>query len=186
METKIKLQVTGLTYSHVPSGAYILLLGEETGNRKLPVIIGELETESIANVLKGVESKRPQTHDLFASFVLASFSSLKSALIYKFEEGIFYAKVNFVTLNEEEIITLECRTSDAVALALRFNAPIYTTEEVLEAAGVEFGEGEDLDGVTITDEPETIEALTESLQKAIDEENYEQASYLRDKINQKK
>ena len=182
MDTKIKLRVIGLTFSQVQSGAYALLLGEEKGLRKLPVIVGALEAQSIAAALEGLEAPRPQTHDLFSYFVKAVRYELDYALIYKFESGIFYSKVVFISGGER--IILDARTSDAVALALRLDASIYALPEILDVAGIVFEEEtETLEKEK--DETTSLESLNEQLRKAVEDENYELASRLRDEINKK-
>ena len=182
MDTKIELRVIGLTFSQAQSGAYALLLGEINGNRKLPVIVGVLEAQSIATALEGMESPRPQTHDLFSYFVTAAHYMLDHVLIYKFENGIFYSKVVFVGSNER--IVLDARTSDAVALALRLQAFIYVLPEIMDVAGIVFEEDVETPEAGEV-ENLSIEKLNEQLQKAIEEENYELASRLRDEINEK-
>ena len=182
MDAKIKLRVLGLTFSQSQSGAYALLLGEEIGKRRIPVIVGILEAQSIATVLEGVDSPRPLTHDLFATFINAVKWQLQDVLIYKFEGGIFYSKVTF--LNGTEPLILDARTSDAVALALRLKAPIYVTEQVMNIAGIIFDD--DMEILDINTDENSIENLQERLQQAIEEEDYELASRLRDEIKSKK
>ena len=175
----------GVFPTSIKGAAYALLLSEESGDRCLPVVIGEAECQSITNALKNVPTEQPMTHDLFVSFMLAAFSSLKSVLIYKFEEGIFYSKATFAISQSENLVTLDARTSDAVTLALKFSAPIYALPEVLDEAGVVFDEKIVMNKEAINPD-ESIELLTERLQAAVDAENYELASFLRDKINKKK
>ncbi|MDD6211210.1 MAG: bifunctional nuclease family protein [Bacteroidales bacterium] len=182
MDAKVKLRVLGLTFSQSQSGAYALLLGEDKGKRRLPVIVGILEAQSIATVLEGLESPRPLTHDLFASFIQSVHCRLDSVLIYRFEGGIFYSKVVF--LNGNDPIILDARTSDAVALALRLKAPIYVTASILDVAGVVFDDEPDILDIEETEE-ETLEELKNRLQRAVDDENYELASRLRDEIKRK-
>ena len=182
MDAKIKLRVLGLTFSQSQSGAYALLLGEEIGKRRIPVIVGILEAQSIATVLEGLDSPRPLTHDLFATFINAVKWQLQDILIYKFEGGIFYSKVTF--FNGAEPLILDARTSDAVALALRLKAPIYVTEKVMNIAGIIFDD--DIEILDINTDENSIEDLQERLQQAIEEEDYELASRLRDEIKSKK
>lgn len=182
MDSKIKLRVLGLTFSQSQSGAYALLLGEENGKRRIPVIVGILEAQSIATVLEGLESPRPLTHDLFATFINAVQWHLENILIYKFEGGIFYSKAIF--FNGKDPLILDARTSDAVALALRLKAPIYVTEQVMNIAGIIFDD--DSEVLDIDADEDTVENLQERLQRAIQNEDYELASRLRDEIKKKK
>jgi len=175
----------GVFPASIKGAAYALLLSEESGNRCLPVVIAEAECQAITNALKNVPTEQPMTHDLFVSFMLAAFSSLKSVLIYKFEDGIFYSKATFFVSQNDSLVTLDARTSDAVTLALKFNAPIYALPKVLDKAGVVFDEKVVMSKEAVTP-GESIELLTERLQAAVDAENYELASFLRDKINKKK
>ena len=131
----VQLSIIGLTYSQTQNNAYALLLGEEEGPRRLPIVIGAFEAQSIAIALeKDILPPRPLTHDLFTSFALTFNIYLKKVMIHKLEEGIFYSYL--VCELNGEIHQIDSRTSDAVALALRFNCPIYTYEEILEKAGI--------------------------------------------------
>ncbi len=129
---KIKLNVLGISYSQTQSGAYALVLTEEHGNRRIPIIIGGFEAQAIAIQLEGLTPPRPLTHDLFLSFATAFNISLIEVDIYRLEEGVFYSKL--VCENGNREITIDARTSDAIALALRFKCPIYTTEEIIAIA----------------------------------------------------
>lgn len=132
-----KLIVKGITYSQSQNGAYALLLEEENFTIKLPVVIGSFEAQAISLGLENdLKPDRPLTHDLFASFISAAEFQIESVLIYKIIDGVFFSNINFRNKTTEEALVLDARTSDAVALAVRFKVPIYTTSEVLESAGI--------------------------------------------------
>ena len=132
-----KLIIRGISYSQTQSGAYALLLEHEETSVKLPVVIGNFEAQSISLGLeKDLKPPRPLTHDLFSKFVNSTHYTLESVIIYQIIDGVFFSNINFKhTENGEELI-LDARTSDAVAMAVRFDAPIYTTEQVLNEAGI--------------------------------------------------
>ena len=132
-----KLIIRGISYSQSQSGAYALLLEHEETSVKLPVVIGNFEAQSISLGLeKDLNPPRPLTHDLFAQFVKNTGFKLESVIIYQIKDGVFFSNINFKNpLTEEELI-LDARTSDAVAMAVRFDAPIYTTSDVLNEAGI--------------------------------------------------
>ena len=132
-----KLIIRGISYSQTQSGAYALLLEHEETSVKLPVVIGNFEAQSISLGLeKDLKPPRPLTHDLFSKFVTSTHYTLESVIIYQIIDGVFFSNINFKhTENGEELI-LDARTSDAVAIAVRFDAPIYTTEQVLNEAGI--------------------------------------------------
>lgn len=190
---KIKLEITGLTVSQVQSGAYALILSEKKGERRLPIIIGPVEAQAIAIQLEGLHPPRPLTHDLIKNIADVFEINLLEVMIYKLEEGIFFSELKFE--RSGEIVRVDSRTSDAVALALRFSCPIYTTEEILHKAGVVLGiENEDFD--EIKDRPpksgrsylESYSAseLIDMLNDAIENEDYEKASFIRDELNRRK
>ncbi len=188
---KVRLNVLGLSYSQTQTGAYALLLTEEDGSRRLPIVIGAVEAQSIAIQLENVNPPRPLTHDLFKKFATLFDVTIVEVNIFRVEEGVFYAEI--ICEKDMERISIDSRTSDAVAIALRFGCPIYAEEEVMEKAGVivhpEKEEKATFEKKTI--EPlgkyqnYSTEKLEELLQKAIEEENYEEASQLRDAIKQK-
>lgn len=134
MDNKIKLKVQGITNSQVQSGAYALILAEENGQRRIPIIVGTPEAQSIAIVLEGLKPPRPLTHDLFVTFVQAFGIQLIEVFIYRFEEGIFYSELLF----DDGIrsIKIDSRTSDAIAIALRVKCEIYTTAAIVNEAGI--------------------------------------------------
>jgi len=193
---KIKLNILGLSVSQSQSGAYALVLAEENGDRRIPIIIGPIEAQSIAIQLEGLTPPRPLTHDLFKQLASSFSIVITEVIIHKLEEGIFYSELICKRGNVEVVI--DSRTSDAVALSLRFDCPIYTTEEILERAGIviEFeGEHSPEDWYqTMSDEPVkgkheyekyTSSELTEMLNQAIKNEDYEKASAIRDEINRR-
>ena len=191
---KIKLNILGLSVSQTQSGAYALVLAEENGDRRIPIIIGPVEAQAIAIQLEGIKPPRPLTHDLFKNMAAAFDINIKEVVIYKLEEGVFYSELLCDTGSKDAYI--DSRTSDAVALALRFKCPIYTTEEILSKAGIIF----DQEGMSTVDEPENEnstygssefenfneEELTKMMNEAITQENYERASKIRDEITRRK
>lgn len=200
---KIRLEIIGLSYSQTQSGAYALVLAEVEGNRRLPIIIGSPEAQSIAIELEKMTPTRPLTHDLFKSFAEAFAIEVKEVIIYNLVEGIFFAKL--ICVKGEDEVEIDSRTSDAIALATRFDCPIYTYEFILSSAGIiledtEMGETGDLE----SSEPETVSAeksvkkkgdgfsdysdeeLKDMLKEAIESENYERASKVRDELNNRK
>ncbi len=195
---KIKLNILGLSYSQTQSGAYALVLAEEEGERRIPIIIGAVEAQSIAIKLEGLEPPRPLTHDLFLNFARAFKVDIKEAIIYKLEEGIFYSEL--VCLYNDEVVRIDSRTSDAVSLALRFNCPIYTYEDILQKAGIvlDFDEEEEAAPSEKKEKKEpsakspnqladkTVQELKDQLNKAVSQENYEKASEIRDEIKRRK
>lgn len=132
-----KLVIRGISYSQTQSGAYALLLEHEETNVKLPVVIGNFEAQSISLGLeKDLKAPRPLTHDLFANFVKTVNYELVSVIIYQIIDGVFFSNIHFKNLENGEELVMDARTSDAVAMAVRFNAPIYTTQQVLDDAGI--------------------------------------------------
>ena len=155
MDQKVKLHLMGLSYSQLQQGAYAMILAESDGPRRIPVVIGAAEAQSIAIALEGIRTPRPLTHDLFVSFAHAFGVKLRQVFIYRFEDGIFSSELTFS--DGDRTVTIDSRTSDAVALAIRTDAPIYTTEEILQATGFVI-ENEHL---TRTDDFESAEADAE-------------------------
>lgn len=196
---KIGLDIVGLSYSQTQTGAYALVLGESKGKRRLPIIIGGFEAQAIAIELEKMTPSRPLTHDLFKTFAESFEISLKEVLIYNLVEGIFFAKM-ICEQNGREV-EIDARTSDAIALAVRFGCSIYTYEFILASAGIilddETGAPQkteaEADVETGSSEPAegeykkiSTEELKELLNKALDEEQYERASKIRDELNQRK
>lgn len=188
---KIRLKILGLSYSQDQSGAYALVLAETDGNRRIPIIIGAVEAQAIAVNLEGLKPPRPLTHDLFTS-VLSTFEiHITEVFIHAFEEGIFYAEMKLT--GDKGNFSIDSRTSDAIALALRCGCPIYTTEEVMGKTGIliDFEDTEEeaaiedeLGDHSIYDEF-TLDELNEMLDKAIHDEEYEKASVIRDEISKR-
>jgi len=197
---KVRLEIVGLSYSQTQSGAYALVLGESAGTRRLPIIIGGFEAQAIAIELEKMTPSRPLTHDLFKTFSETFDISVNEVLIYNLVEGIFYAKL--ICNDGTKDVEIDARTSDAIALAVRFNCPIYTYEFILKSAGIvlddeaaaitsnieadiEVKEGEE----TVKESGlhgKSTEELKNLLQKALDEEQYETASRIRDELNNRK
>jgi bifunctional DNase/RNase len=192
---KIPLNVLGISYSQTQTGAYALVLGEENGNRRIPIIIGGFEAQAIAIQLEGLKPPRPLTHDLFYNFATQYGVVVEKVNIFRLEEGVFYSKL--VCTNGGKRVELDARTSDAIALALRFGCPIYTTSDILERAGIVFtNEPQSAAGQpapareTKKKKPDLqqmdIAQLENKLNEAIVNENYEQASKIRDEIKRRK
>ena len=194
---KVKLNILGLSVSQSQSGAYALVLAEEVGDRRIPIIIGPIEAQSIAIQLEGLKPPRPLTHDLFKNMASAFDIYISEIIIYKLEEGIFYSEL--VCMKDGKQIIIDSRTSDAVALALRFSCPIYTTEDILERAGIviEFeNEHNQEDWQQPLNEESnrgkyeygkyTAAELSELLTNAVKDEDYEKASAIRDEINRRR
>ena len=194
-----RLWIKGLSYSQTQTGAYALVLGEEGGPRTLPIIIGAFEAQSIAVALeKEINPPRPLTHDLFAQFARTFTIELKEVIIHSLKEGVFHASLVCVDKDGKEEV-LDARTSDAVALATRFDCPVFTYEQILEKAGVVLDEKEEAASVEEDEEEameelldaaeeseeRSIDDLNQDLDKAVRNENYELAARLRDEINKR-
>ncbi len=195
---KIKLEIVGLSSSQKQSGAYALVLGEAKGKRRLPIIIGGFEAQAIAIELEKMAPTRPLTHDLFKTFSDNFNISINEVIIYNLVEGVFFAKL--IATNGEKEIEIDARTSDAIALALRFDCPVYTFEFILSTAGIILDDdsksamrnpvGDD-DEQT---EPKkqggefltlTLEDLQQQMNEALGHEDYEKASRIRDEITKR-
>ena len=163
-----QLIIRGISYSQTQSGAYALLLEHEETGVKLPVVIGNFEAQSISLGLeKDLRPPRPLTHDLFTKFVNSTYYTLESVIIYQIIDGVFFSNLNFKNTENGEELILDARTSDAVAMAVRFDAPIYTTEQVLNEAGILL----EIDNNNELPEPETAsESETSDLRKLSTEE----------------
>lgn len=185
MNTKIELRVVNISNSQAQVPAFALLLQEVDGERQLPIIIGPAEAQAITFKLNNITPIRPLTHDLFASTLNVFGISIIEILIYRAQDGVFYS--NIVYKKEEEIISIDSRTSDAIALALHFNAPIYIYSSVLEKECISMYDPLEKEE-TETEVGESsltsksVQALKKELAKAVKEENYELASILRDEI----
>jgi bifunctional DNase/RNase len=195
---KIKLDIVGLSYSQTQSGAYALVLGEVNGRRRLPIIIGSFEAQAIAIEIEKMTPSRPLTHDLFKSFALAYHINVQEIIIYNLVDGIFYAKL--ICSDGKKMAEIDARTSDAIAMAVRFDCPIYTHEFILSTAGIVI-EGNDfvyLENLTEATEEKpsntgtasytslSIDELKTKLQEALTEEAYEKAAKIRDELNKRK
>ena len=178
MDKKVELQVINITNSQAQIGAFAMLLGEVDGERQLPIIIGPAEAQATALYLKGVKTPRPLTHDLFITSLTVLGSSLIRVLIYKAKDGIFYSYIYLK--KDNEIIRIDARTSDAIALAVRADCPILIYESILEQERLHLSGEERTRSGQINDEGISLE---EALQQAIKEENYELAARIRDQIN---
>jgi uncharacterized protein len=192
---RVKLKVMGISYSQTQSGAYALILLEENGERRIPIIIGGFEAQAIVIKLENLDPPRPLTHDLFKKFADEFNISITEVMIYKLEEGVFFSKL--VCTNDIKTYSIDSRTSDAVAIALRFGCPIYITEEILDKAGITISasEGEvsasnDTETIFETETPKYGSYSDEELYKMIDEavktEDYEKAASIRDEIEKRK
>jgi bifunctional DNase/RNase len=198
---KVRLEIVGLSYSQTQSGAYALVLGESSGSRRLPIIIGGFEAQAIAIELEKMTPTRPLTHDLFKAFSETFSIEFTEILIYNLVEGIFYAKL--VCTDGTREVEIDARTSDAIALAVRFNCPIFTYEFILKSAGIVLDDdtippgGETSDPLISSVEEsasssegeyksKSTEELKNLLQTALDDEQYELASKIRDEINTRK
>ena len=186
----IKLNIIGLSYSQFKSGAYALFLEENNGLKKLSIVIGACEAQAIAIGLdKNIVSPRPLTHDLFVSISEDADITLDKVIIHKLEKGIFFSSITFVKRHAKQSFIIDARTSDAIAIAIRFNAPIYTYKSVLDKANnylkeeiKEIAHTEDTaEKKEITEKP-TKKKLEEELNIAIQKEDYELAAKLRDQI----
>jgi uncharacterized protein len=194
---KVLLEIVGLSYSHTQTGAYALVLGEAKGKRRLPIIIGGFEAQAIAIELEKMTPSRPLTHDLFKSFAEAFGIAVNEVVIYNLVEGIFYSKL-MCTTTEGKPVEIDARTSDAIAIAVRFNCPINTFEFILSQAGIILDESTLASATEATEEPVTDEAdkdnylsksteeLKQLLDTAIKSEAYEKASKIRDELNNRK
>ena len=194
---KVRLEISGIAYSQTQSGSYVLTLSEASGNRKLPIVIGGFEAQAIAVELEKMIPNRPLTHDLVKSFCISFDVAIKEVLIYKFVEGVFYAKL---ICERDGILTeIDSRTSDAIAVGVRFNSPIYTFSNVLEDAGITRDQEDAFESDSLVSQDDSIELeesstgyasssmeeLEKQLQDALEKEDYELASKLRDEIKKR-
>ncbi|RZL45126.1 MAG: hypothetical protein EOP00_18145 [Pedobacter sp.] len=196
---KVKLDIVGLSYSQTQSGAYALVLGEVNGRRRLPIIIGAFEAQAIAIEIEKMTPTRPLTHDLFKSFANLYNIEISEIIIYNLVDGVFFAKL--ICTDGQNTQEIDARTSDAIALAVRFNATIYTYEFILSSAGIviegnDFLFLENMDAITKEHSSEDMqtsipvsgyqslstEELQQKLEDALTEEAYEKAARIRDEI----
>ncbi len=200
----IQLNIKGISYSQTRSGAYALVLNEVSGKRTLPIVIGAFEAQSIAIALeKEISPPRPLTHDLFTAFAETFQIKIKQVIIHKLIDGVFYSSLICERDKVEEII--DTRTSDAIAIAVRVNAPIFTYENILDKAGIDMNNDElfgeelpeeeeeefleemfsELENLTNPYEKLSTEELQKMLNEAIEDENYEYAAKLRDELDKR-
>lgn len=195
---KIQLEILGLSSSQSQTGSFALVLGEKEGNRRLPIIIGMFEAQSIAIQIEKINPNRPLTHDLFKSFADQVGVTIKEILISDLKEGVFYSKI--VCTDGEKSFDLDARPSDAIAIGLRFGVEIYTVETVLSEAGIilsdleeDEDDDEDLSGSTPAQKPAARGSLSETstdelnkqLNEALEKEDYERAAKIRDELNKR-
>jgi bifunctional DNase/RNase len=193
----IRLKVIGISYSQTQSGAYALILAEENGERRIPIIIGGFEAQAIVIKLENLEPPRPLTHDLFRSFAEACGVTVEQVLINKLREGIFYSEI--LCTDGEKRFRIDSRTSDAVALALRFECPIFIDPQILNEAGIVMGtttdEEQKKSPEPVTEKKQSVTSeygeftdgeLTDMLTDAIAREDYEQAAAIRDEMARRK
>ncbi|MFI5196629.1 MAG: bifunctional nuclease family protein [Chitinophagales bacterium] len=198
---KIELEIVALSHSITQTHSYAVVLGEVDGLRRLPIVIGGFEAQAIAVALERMQPSRPLTHDLFANFMTTFGIELKEVIIYKLEEGIFFAKL--ICRHDGENIEIDSRTSDALAMAVRSNSKIYTYENILETAGLYLEQAEPTSEPEAENKPGAIpagnkevpnvdmksmnlEELNKLLQKVLEQEDYVRAINIRDEINSRK
>lgn len=196
---KLKLEILGLSSSQSQSGSFALVLGEVAGNRRLPIIIGMFEAQAIAIEIEKIIPNRPMTHDLFKSFANSFNFGIKEIVISDLKEGVFFAKI--ICENGNKTLEIDSRPSDAIAIGLRFNAPIFTYETIMTEAGITLSEESEEESKITTpsassteplDKPlperlkdYTTDKLKKMLDKALDEEDYERAAKIRDEMNKR-
>ena len=192
---KIKLEIVGLSYSQTQSGAYALVLSEAEGKRRLPIIIGGFEAQAIAIEMEKMVPTRPLTHDLFKNFSQTIEIKVVEVIIYNLVEGIFYSKL--ICEQNGQTVEVDARTSDAIAIGVRFNCPVFTYETILSSAGILLDENEpdeDFMSDGVEEEPQkagnTLESLTDEelnlqMEEAVANEDYELASKIRDELNKR-
>lgn len=195
---KVELDIYGIAPSQI-KGSYSLILSEVKGERKLPIIVGQFEAQAIAIPLEGINTERPLTHDLFVLFGKKLNFTISEVFIHLLKEGVFYATL--VCENTDEKINIDCRTSDAIAIAVRYNCPIFTTEDILEQAGIVLDDTDDIEkpGRDNNEPPasseknlvnkykdKSVEELEELLDEALRNEDYLKAAQIRDEIDKRK
>lgn len=190
---KVKLEILGLSPSQSQTGSFALILMEEGGNRRLPIIIGMFEAQAIAIEMERISPNRPMTHDLFKSFSSAFDFNVEEVMISNLQEGIFYAKI--VCTDGIRSKNIDARPSDAIAIALRFNAPIYTNEAIMQEASISTDEGVEAEIEELIDSPagksdgniknKSLTELNKLLDNALQNEEYERAAAIRDEIERR-
>ena len=183
IENKIEMDVMGITYSQIKQDAYALLLKQHQGDLCIPIVVGVAEAQSILSRLENIILPRPLSHDLMTSMFHAFGISLDEVLIYKFSEGVFMSRLKLSSNNQN--LELDSRTSDAVALALRTNAPIYTTQEVLDKTGFVLNDDKKTIKVKRTLNDLSVNELQKKLNRAVELEKYELAASIQKAINEK-
>ncbi len=202
MENTIELEILGLSSNHSQSGSFTLVMGEMSGTRRLPIVIGMFEAQAIAIEIEKIVPNRPMTHDLFKSFASSFDYSIDHILVSDMREGVFYAKI--VCKNGSKTVEIDARPSDAIAIAVRFDAPIYCTQKVMSEAAIEFNEEEESKESGGSKSPSesgkgssaekkeesslkdfSLDKLNQMLEKAINSEDYERAARIRDEINRR-
>ncbi len=189
-----RLIIRGISYSQTQSGAYALLLEHEETNVKLPIVIGNFEAQSISLGLeKDIHPPRPLTHDLFSKFVTTANYELTSVIIYQIVDGVFFSNINFKNKDNKEELIMDARTSDAVAMAVRFDAPIYTTHQVLNEAGIlleleDVSKGEEIMEAAANEgdlSTFSISEINKMLEDAVKDEDYDAALELQKEIKRR-
>jgi len=195
---KIRLEILGLSSSQSQTGSFALVLGEQDGKRRLPIIIGMFEAQAIAIEIEKIKPNRPMTHDLFKSFAHDFDYTIREINISNLKEGVFFAKI--VCESQDKVIEIDARPSDAIAIGLRFEAPIYTFEKILAEAGIEFSDDEEADLEEMKSDlieksekktkkrsiqDDSVEKLNDMLKKALEKEDYEQAAKIRDELGKR-
>lgn len=206
-DNRIRLKVLGISYSQIQSGAYALILAQVSGPYRIPVVIGAAEAQSIALRMESITPPRPMTHDLFVSFAHAFGIQLRDVFIYRFEDGVFFSELTFS--DGERTVVIDSRTSDAIAIAMRTGAPIYTTHSIVEETGflIEEQNDSDEDAAAAADAPAfaeeesaddfladrnppierySVEELERTLKRLIETENYEEAARVNEILKCKK
>jgi len=189
---KIELEIVALSHSITQTHSYAVVLGEVNGLRRLPIVIGGFEAQAIAVALERMQPSRPLTHDLMKNFMMAFNIDLHEIIINDLQEGIFYSKL--VCSSDKDTIEIDSRTSDAVALAVRFGCPIYTYDNILDSAGILMDEDEKKKKVVVTHSDDksddlkkmTLPELESMLNEVLEHEDYIKAASIRDEINRRK
>ncbi|MEO5907961.1 MAG: bifunctional nuclease family protein [Ginsengibacter sp.] len=189
---KIELEIVALSHSITQTHSYAVVLGEVNGLRRLPIVIGGFEAQAIAVALERMQPSRPLTHDLMKNFMMAFNIDLHEIIINDLQEGIFYSKL--ICSSEKDTVEIDSRTSDAVALAVRFGCPIYTYDNILESAGILMEEDDKKKKVVVSHNDEASEDLKKlsvpelesMLTEVLEHEDYIKAASIRDEINRRK